>query len=433
MLCIQKFIYNNPNNWKELLTKEPYCLKIKEQDNLVIFNYNTYKSDFSKEIVKEARGLILELGTFRVVRMAFYKFFNLGEPNAANIDWDSATATSKEDGSIMSAYWYGGTWHIASNSCIDVADAVLDNIEAPYRNYKELFFAAACNCRLDFAKLNPKNTYTFELVSPYNKIVVPYSETKLFHINTRDNNTLEELNEDIGIEKPKFYSIHDRKGFEEIVSNLGENHEGIVIKDKYNNRVKLKTEEYIRLHYMEGETKLTLLHAIYIIINHEQAEYLQYFPERKAVLKALERRLNEVDIIICNIEKDVKSKTWNDAREVFEYYKKADPKFVDLYVAAYKGTLDKTIHTLKNRNETAINRYKENYERIKQVINEHNWTNIEDMTDWAVKHDSKNSPVYVPIYQGQFNKYIKKLQKTGITKYLEKFDVTLDKDLIREF
>ena len=433
MLHIQTFIQNHIGDWKELLCKEPYCLKIKEKNNLVIFNYNTYKSDFSEEIVKEARGLILELGTFKVIRMAFYKFFNLGEPNAANIDWDSATATSKEDGSIMSAYWYGGTWHIASNSCIDAKDAVLDNIEAPYRNYKELFFAAARNCNLDFAKLNTENTYTFELVSPYNRIVINYPETKLFHINTRNNTTLEELDDDIGIEKPTFYSMHDQQGFEKLVSNLEENHEGIVIKDKYNNRVKLKTEEYIRLHYMEGETKLTLLHAVYIIINHEQAEYLQYFPERKAVLKALERRLSEADIIIQNIEKDVKSKTWNDAREVFEYYKKADPKFVDLYVAAYKGTLDDTVYMLKNKNETVINRYIENYERIKQVISEHNWDSIENMMDWALKHDSKNSPAYIPIYKEQFDKYIKKLQKTGITKYLEKFDIALDKDLIREF
>ena len=42
------------NNWEELLQQEPYCLKIKRDNNYIIFNYNQIMSDFSNSIVKEA-------------------------------------------------------------------------------------------------------------------------------------------------------------------------------------------------------------------------------------------------------------------------------------------------------------------------------------------------------------------------------------------
>ena len=35
------------NNWEELLQQEPYCLKIKRDNNYIIFNYNQIMSDFS--------------------------------------------------------------------------------------------------------------------------------------------------------------------------------------------------------------------------------------------------------------------------------------------------------------------------------------------------------------------------------------------------
>ena len=102
MLNIQKFCAEN-ENWRELLKEAPYFLKIQESEepgweNLVLFKYDQIHSDFSEPICRECRGLVLEKGTWKVVRAAFWKFFNLGESNADEIDWDSATATSKEDG-----------------------------------------------------------------------------------------------------------------------------------------------------------------------------------------------------------------------------------------------------------------------------------------------------------------------------------------------
>ena len=72
------------DNWEELLTQEPYYLKIKEDGPYVIFNYDQLKSDFNNPIVQEARGIIFRRDNWsHPACWAFNKFFNAQEPNAA--------------------------------------------------------------------------------------------------------------------------------------------------------------------------------------------------------------------------------------------------------------------------------------------------------------------------------------------------------------
>ena len=85
-LDLQRFLVAHPDDWEILLTQKPYCLKIKHDDKLVLFKYDQVESDFHEPIVRECRGIILEEGTWTVVRCAFFKFFNLGEELADSID-----------------------------------------------------------------------------------------------------------------------------------------------------------------------------------------------------------------------------------------------------------------------------------------------------------------------------------------------------------
>ena len=78
MLNLQRFIFAH-ENWRELLAAKPYCIKIVEEGNLVLFKYSQIDSDFFNPIVQECRGIILEKDTWRVVAYAFRKFGNFGE------------------------------------------------------------------------------------------------------------------------------------------------------------------------------------------------------------------------------------------------------------------------------------------------------------------------------------------------------------------
>jgi len=363
MLALQEFLKKHPQDWQEILTAEPYCLKIKEKGNLVIFNYNQLGSDFSEPIVCESRGIILEKGTWSVVRLAFYKFFNLGEPHAATIDWESATASEKLDGSLMSVYYYDDEWRVATSGNIDAKDAPLSN--TTFTTFKELFDEAARNAGLDYSKLNKCYCYTFEMVSPFQRIVLGYNETTLYHILTRDMRTLEEVECDIGVHKPALYFLEDEEAYTDFVKTFGEDHEGIVVKDKYNNRVKIKTEHYFMLHYLTNKMVLTLRRTIDLVRKNDYEELLAYFPhyrpwveEVKAKLAKAAQRNEEIKNEVIQLKEQFSTRKdfagWVNANIV--------KRERQLYMLAYDDRLDDWF----NYN----NEMKDEFEirRVKQII-----------------------------------------------------------------
>ena len=275
MLNLQKFIIKN-KDWKEKLSQKPYCLKISEEGNLILFKYNQIDSDFNEPIVNESRGIILEKDTWKVVAYAFNKFFNYGEQYADKIDWDSAIVEQKEDGSLIKVYFYNGEWKVATNGTIDAEDAGLQSDS--YKNFRELFDAAARNSGLDFNKLDKNCTYVFELVSPYAQIVSPQKETKIFHIGTRNNITYKEIEADIGIEKPKRYALFSLEDCIAMAQTFDFTKEGFVVKDKNYNRIKIKSLDYLKAHRLANNSNINTEHAIDMIKMNETEEFLSYFP-----------------------------------------------------------------------------------------------------------------------------------------------------------
>ena len=58
-LKIMKLINSN-KNWRDILSKPPYNLSIKDDGRYTIIKYNQLFSDFKEPIVREARGLIIK-------------------------------------------------------------------------------------------------------------------------------------------------------------------------------------------------------------------------------------------------------------------------------------------------------------------------------------------------------------------------------------
>ena len=290
MIKIINFIREH-DNWEELLSSPPYSLSIKRKDTRILFKYSQIDSDFSLEIVREARGLILEDKTWNVVCYPFKKFFNYGEVYADEIDWKSAKVTSKEDGSLIKVYFYNGEWRVGTNSTIDAEDAVLNS--PYYRNFRELFDVAANNCKFDFDRLDPNYTYLMELCSRYNTIVVPYDEPKLFHIGTRNNITCEEVEVDIGIEKPKQYMLSSLDDCIAMAATFDFTKEGFVVVDKNYHRVKVKSEDYVRVHRLANNGSITLERAIDLIRMNELEEFLVYCPQYTDFINDVHHRFNK--------------------------------------------------------------------------------------------------------------------------------------------
>lgn len=310
MLKIQEFILAH-ENWRELLSAAPYNLKIAEDNGYVIFKYNQIDSDFNEEICKEARGLILDSrDNFKVVRMAFKKFFNLGESHAAKIDWDSAVASEKIDGSIMSVWYARGAWHLSTNGTVDAFKAPLNGV-GPYKNFGELFTSVM---PLSFIenKFHPWENlcFTFELVSPYNKVVIDYPETKVYLLSMREMDTLHEISGDVvrtfgkinGFNLPQEYKLNNEKEFCELVESMPEGHEGIVVRDMYNERVKIKTKSYFELHRMVNNGVVTVARMVELIRANDHEEFLAYFPSFRDEFDKVAKQLRDAKILVESIE-----------------------------------------------------------------------------------------------------------------------------------
>lgn len=245
---IIEFIENNPSDWREKLNEKK--VRVGYDKDFAIFNY-AVGCDFFDPVVQEARGIIINLDKRQVVCWPFRKFGNIQEEYADEIDWNTAQVQEKIDGSIIKLWWDGYQWHWSTNACIDAFEAPLNG--GWIENFGDLIESAVNYKDIDFNSLDKQLTYIFELVSPVNKIVIRYPITKLYHIGTRNNVTGEELEADIGIDKPKKYELNSREKCEEAAIHLNSGcddvkYEGFVVVDKNYNRVKIKSPDYLMAH-----------------------------------------------------------------------------------------------------------------------------------------------------------------------------------------
>jgi hypothetical protein len=143
----------------------------------------------------------------------------------------------------------------------------------------------------------------FELCSPENRVVVPHSETKIYHIGTRNNRTLEELNVDIGVEKPKEYRFISVEECIESAKKLPFCEEGYVVVDKHWNRVKIKSTAYIAAFHLKNNGVITTTRIIDLQRTGEDKEFLIYYPEYTEVVSDVEHRLSLMEHEIhCRLE-----------------------------------------------------------------------------------------------------------------------------------
>ena len=192
-LEVINFIRTHPD-WEQILSGPPYFIQIKWgerlYEGLVLLKYNQIDSDLSVGIVQECRGLILDSkDDWQVVKFSFSKFFNYGESDAASIDWSTARVQAKIDGSLLSLGWWPRekAWIISTNGTINAydtkvasqSDTFLDDVDM---TFGEVFDEACQKQNFDWGALKPGCTYTFELVSPYSRVVVPYNRRNIHFI-----------------------------------------------------------------------------------------------------------------------------------------------------------------------------------------------------------------------------------------------------------
>ena len=300
-LAIMDFIATFPDDWKNRLRKD-YRIKVIEKSPYIMLHYDIY-ADFSEKIVRECRSLILREDImsdlrveYTVVAMPFRKFGNYGESYADEINWAKAEVQEKIDGSLIMVWRDINGMHVSTSGCIDAADATLTPNPAGFCNYRQLFDYTVKNQNIDLTRLGVPYTWIFELVSPYNRIVVPYKKPALYMIGCRNIYNFEELRPwnavELGFLTPKTYSLSSLDECIKVAKELPYDNEGFVVVDKDWHRIKVKSPAWIAVHHIIGNGNMTEKRMLSVL--DDAQEFLTYFPE-------YEKQLNELRFEIKNM------------------------------------------------------------------------------------------------------------------------------------
>ena len=179
--------------------------------------------------------------------------------------------------SIIKVWYDEDQWHISTNGVINAYKADLQSDVGEFKTFGTLFASVFPN-KL-YGKLNKNYTYMFELVSPWNRVVVPYKKTDIYHTGTRDNESGEEINIDVGIKKPQEFSFASLEDTIKMSEELPFDEEGYVVVDKNWNRVKIKSPAYLAVHRLCNNGVVTRKRILELIRMNEQSEFLSYYPE----------------------------------------------------------------------------------------------------------------------------------------------------------
>ena len=319
-LHLQHFLYVNKEEAINQLKDAPYHLDVKfgegEFSGLAVFNYNSILSDFRKPIVNEARGIILNMSDLSVVSCGFAKFYNYGqlfhgERLDHEIDWDTAWAEEKIDGSIITVYWWNGSWRVKTNGTInaETANIPYDHMDG-ISNFKQYFERAVLNyyesLESFYNSLRKDICYSFEVVGPNNKIVVKYEKIDVIFLGARIVSSMQEIKpESFGLKIPCVRKFRARSAEDiiKIVETFDHEREGFVIVDANFNRIKIKSPEYCKVHGIRGEEgSFTVAKAFSLILEGKEDDFSTLFPE---FISGFKKVHSLIDLFINELNQDL--------------------------------------------------------------------------------------------------------------------------------
>lgn len=378
-----KFIKDN-DNWKDILVQPPYSLIIKEDLYFYLLKYNQLESDFSNEIVKECRGLIIDKYSLEPVALSFKKFWEVENELADDIDWSSAKVQEKLDGTKLLCFYnkYEKTWQVASSGNLNI-DKI--NVNDFGMTFGDLFGKALANSLYTrsgfFSSLISSYCYTLELVSPENRVVVPYKKADVYLIGVRKVDTFEEISpnkyqEDFGflLRTPKEYPLRTLNDCLKATEIMGYDKEGYVVVDKNWHRIKIKSPAWKEVSKIRGDGTLSQRKIITIIDNNLEIEALRFYPEWKEYIDKVRDKIEKYQYVLYLHLSDVreyietKKLIWQKREdmkkiaayiETFPFYKSVIYKFVKSFYAGICKFID------DDWSKTSINKKIEILEGIK--------------------------------------------------------------------
>ncbi len=314
--------FNSYEDALAAIRAEPYWVKVLEYDDRILLLYNLLSSPTNNEITNDCRGLILSKDFKTILSRPFKRFYNYKEKDAKNhsFNFENALVQEKADGSLVQVYNDGKKW------CAGTKGKAF--AEGPQgikreRTFFELFLQTAefneDSFQTFFDSIQEDSsdyTWLFELIGPENRILTPYAENTVRYLDKihkeygefyqvescladscllerymKDFERLNQLSENKRFTALTSYTVKNYEEFLEKLNSLELLEEGFVcIENKTGRRVKLKQQSYLSFLKSNISPEAKLWHAIELVFEHEENEYLSIFPEQQPLFDFIKNK-----------------------------------------------------------------------------------------------------------------------------------------------
>lgn len=201
------------------------------------------------------------------------------------------------EGTMINLFYDDNEWEISTRSRIGAnLKMYKDKLPNPV-TFRSMFLEACNNANFDFENLDQTMCYSFVLQHPNNRIVVPFTETKLYlvacyklcnketdfvSIQTIDIDSLKKNFADTSICYPKTYT---NESYAELEMHYGSSETdykivGVMVKHtKSGDRTKFRNPNYEMVRKLRGNNPKEQYN--YLVLRQENLvdKYLQYYPE----------------------------------------------------------------------------------------------------------------------------------------------------------
>lgn len=277
------------------------------------------------DVTTDCRGIILD-GEGNLVARGFPKFFNWEQTDLSMPDHEHVHVQKKADGSLGILFHYADQWILATRGSF-MSDQAIIGMEIIRSKY-------------DLGKFRKDLTYVGEIIYPSNRIVVSYGQIESFVFlsaflgsNEVTWNFFLAIMHSIGIPRNEIVECNTVFKPEELSRILMksdgeiENEEGYVLRFHPSNyRVKLKFEEYLRLHRL--------------LTSFSNLDIWRLLQEDKSFDAFLERVPDEFDLWVrMNIDsiQSSYSEIENECRAIFQEKNQEDKKQFALSITDLEG------------------------------------------------------------------------------------------------
>jgi RNA ligase len=259
---------------------------------LTIWNYSekVQYEGLWDEVTLMCRGLVTD-DQGNIVARPFRKFFNMEEKR--HTPTQEFEVYEKMDGSLGILFNYNGEWILATRGSF-ASDQAIRGMEI-LQKYK-------------YKCLHTDTTYLFEIIYPENRIVCKYEYEDLVMLGSIHTTSgtkcciYSEGYEDLGF--PLVYRYDGVKDYRQLKDMVSVNAEGFIVEFSNGDRMKIKGEEYLRLHRVMTNVSTT---AVWEILSSggDMTEILKDVPDE--FFDKVDEVVKDLCIRFENIQRDYMS------------------------------------------------------------------------------------------------------------------------------